>query len=179
MRVYGDQVEGFPSLKSMREASDIVVIGSVDDFGEIRRIQGDAPEDLVMYVTLSLEVAEVITGQVASKSVPVEFLFNYQEDAVDRTLDELSEALPKGEMLLFLRAKRGEGEGGLYRLVNDLGLWTSNGKQVDAPLRERIDEDHHEHEDGGHTDPTEEETPYLDEVEGRASLRDLAESLAD
>lgn len=73
--------------------------------------------------------------------------------------------LPEDEILVFLRAKRGEGEEGLYRLVNSTGLWVGSDDGVTAPLAEDLlaaDEKDSE--------------PYPNEVRDISSLDELADA---
>lgn len=94
---------------------------------------------------------------------------------LDTAIEEMSRGLPDGKMLLFLRAKQGASESGLYRLVNSEGLWAeaSDGR-VEAPLADAIHlEEDGDPEDPGHADEV--EVLYPDELRRVFSIEELAE----
>jgi hypothetical protein len=136
LRVEGDEVEGYDSLKAMAHGADTVAIGRFRSFGISRTFQGDAAQDTVVYGKATLQVTRHVVGASTAVEVPVEFLLPYAPTEATRRAGEFNAALPRGEVLVFLRAKRGT-EAGLYRLVNSQGLWTSTRRAaLDTPLTE-------------------------------------------
>ncbi len=137
LRVEGDEVEYFPSLADMVKSADAVVVGTFEGFSASRTIVGDAPEDSVLYGKATLLVSEVLTGPTLGDTVPVEFLLPIMPGEGDAIVQEMAASLPKSEMVLFLRAKLGTNEGGLFRLVNSYGLWAQTERSaLDTPLSE-------------------------------------------
>ncbi len=135
LAISGLEVESFSTLGEMRAASDGVATGQVANFRISRVIQGDAPEDQVVYGVAVFRVDDGIRGVETGRSYPVEFLLPVVSaaEATSRT-DEFAKALGTGNTLLFLRSKAGRGgardpvlakaEAGLYRAVNSNGLWS-------------------------------------------------------
>jgi hypothetical protein len=161
LRIEGDEVESFDSLKAMAKGADTVAVGTLKSFGVSRTIQSDAVQDSIVYGKATLQVTKQVAGKPVAAEVPVEFLLPYSPDEASRRAGEFNAAIPKGDVLVFLRAKRGPGEAGLYRLVNSEGLWTSTQRAaLDAPLAE--------------------ETPaqYKNDLAGTGSIAQLAEKLA-
>lgn len=155
LRVTGDEAEGYPSLESMAEAAGAVVVGRLTRVEIGRTVQGDAPEDLAGYALTVLTVDTVLMGSVSTEAVPLEFLLAGAPQS-EEGASALAEDLPEDRLLVFLRAKRGAGEAGLYRAVNSLGLWTNSDRaELDAPLAEG---------------PPQEEGVYAEEL---AALQDL------
>lgn len=134
LRIEGDEVEGFGSIADMAASSDAVVRGEFDSVGLSRTIQGDAAEDTVAYVAVTLRIIDTLRGSVPSDEVPLEFLVPGTARDADAALSEMTETMPEGEVVLFLREKRGPGETGLYRLVSSRGLWINTDGKLDAPL---------------------------------------------
>lgn len=136
LRVQGDEVEGYSSLSEMADEADAVVRGRFAGYGPSRTLGTDTPEDTVTYAAAEVEVVEVLRGEVPADALPVEFLVSAPADQVDALIEEQQRALPEGEVVLFLREKRGEGESGLYRVVNSNGLWTTIEGQLAVPMAE-------------------------------------------
>lgn len=137
LRVEGDEVEYFPSLADMATSADAVVVGTFGGFSASRTIVGDAPEDSVFYAKAELVVSQVLTGRTQGDTMPVEFLLPIMPGDEDAIVQGMASSLPKGEMVLFLRAKLGTNESGLFRLVNSYGLWTQTARSaLDTPLSE-------------------------------------------
>lgn len=129
-RIEADEVEYYATIGEMGRSADAVAIGKLVGFDKERTVQGDAPEDVITYVVASFEVSQVVAGKLSDAVIPLEFLVTHGSANVD-----LESALPEGDLVVFLREKRGSGEGGLYRAVNSLGLWTSSSRApVDTPL---------------------------------------------
>lgn len=136
LRITGaDEVEGWATFGEMKSAADIVIVAEIASFELGRTFQGDAAEDLVGYGRANLKVIETLRGNPPKGLVPVEFLLGGNPKNYGATAEALGRAVPEGPFLAFLRAKRGEGEEGLYRLVNSTGLWGQvEGTTIGAPM---------------------------------------------
>lgn len=135
LRVAGDEVEGWPTIGEMKESADAVVMGKFVSFALNRVVAGDAAEDSVGYGAAKVQLAETISGMTEGGPITLEFVLPGTAGDFEAVVKELETSLPEGEMLLFLREKRGTGEAGLFRLVNSNGLWTTTSRaDVDAPL---------------------------------------------
>lgn len=136
-RIAGDEVEPYASFESMAETADATVLARFDEVGEFRTITGDA-NDAVHYVSINLTVTRDLAETGVPSSVPLEFMvIPSRGQEIESVAEEINAALPKGEMVVFLRAKKGVGEEGLYRILNSRGLWTSTTREdLDAPLAE-------------------------------------------
>lgn len=158
-RITGDEVEGYQNIRDMGSSADAVVLGRLTSLTPSRAVQGDAPEDVVTYVAAGLEVSRVLAGRFGERSVPLEFFISSGELTVGE-LQRLETALPQGDVVVFLRAKRGDGEAGLYRTVNSLGLWAASERAaLDTPLSEEA--------------PT--ASVLADEVAGIGSVEEMAD----
>lgn len=147
MRVEGDEVEPFGSIPDMAERSDAVVVG---EFGSLvgDRSAGDSAP--VNYVQVELRVDEVIAGEVGSDVIVMEFLASGDPGTL----------LPDEQVLVFLRAKRGAGEDGLWRAINSRGLWSATSRaDIDTPLN---------------PEPPAEDDRYADLVQQADSITDIA-----
>ena len=88
-----------------------------------------------------LSVVRVVAGD-APAVVPLEFVAGARPEQVAQDVIALRAAMPHGTALYFLREKRGQGEGGLYRVTNSAGLWTSTSRAaLVTPLREEAPAD--------------------------------------
>ena len=135
LRVAGDEVESYATLSEMARGADAVVMGTFKSFSPSRTIRGDAPEDVVVYAKGELEIQQNVVGAAPSRTVALEFILPPGD--ADSLVGQLNAALPRGPMLVFLRAKRGDGETGLFRVVNSRGLWAKTDRSpVDTPLAE-------------------------------------------
>lgn len=135
LRIGGDEAEGWGTIAEMKADSDVVGVATFLRFELGRTLQGDAIEDVMAYGEATLTFKETISGEAPGEQVAVEFVLpgNVREQAA--TAERLADDLPVGDVLVFLRAKRGTGEDGLYRLVNSTGLWTATTRAaLDAPL---------------------------------------------
>lgn len=135
LRVVGPlEAEHYPTIEAMRDSADAVVAGSFVSFGT-RVFQGDAVEDVLVYLVAMVRVDHVLAGSLPQRTVPVEFLVPSVVAQEAPVLASLAETLPRTELVFFLRHKRGDGEAGLYRVVNSTGLWAPTGRSdVDTPL---------------------------------------------
>lgn len=157
VRITGDEVEGYKSIAEMGEAADAVVVGRFTSLGLSREVHGDAPEDVVLYAAAQLEIGHVFAGRIGERSIPFEFLLGGQPAAAE--MQALEDALPRGDLIVFLRDKGGR-EAGLYRAVNSVGLWASSDRAtLDTPLAE--------------APPA--ESVFAGEVAGIASVAEMAE----
>lgn len=139
LRIEGDEVEGYGSLREMKAHADAVVTGRFDSFALSRTFQGDAPEDVTAYAVAEVVVDARLRGVVPDR-LKLEFLLPVPSDRAAAAVKEMANTMPTGDLVLFLRAKRGPDEDGLYRIVNSVGLWTATDRaSVDAPLREEPD----------------------------------------
>ena len=136
LRITGaDEAEGWATFGEMTSASDIVVVAEIASFELSRTFQGDAAEDLVGYGKANLKVIETLQDNPPEGLIPVEFLLGGNPKNYGATVEAIGRAVPQGRFLAFLRAKRGEGEEGLYRLVNSNGLWGQvEGTTIGAPM---------------------------------------------
>jgi hypothetical protein len=135
LRVTGDEVESYATLSEMARNADAVVMGTFKSFSPSRTVRGDAPEDVVVYAKGELEVQRNVVGAAPSQTIALEFILPPGES--DALVGQLNAALPRAPMLVFLRAKRGDDEAGLFRVVNSRGLWTATERSaVDTPLAE-------------------------------------------
>ena len=130
-----EEVSRFDSLAEMLEASDAVVVAHVSDVAVSRIFQGDVPEDRFPYLRVQLAIDRVIRGD-APGVVQIEFLGSGTDAQAQALVDELKGELPADSVVVFLHAKNGAGEAGLYRVINSTGLWAPTTRTaVDAPLR--------------------------------------------
>lgn len=135
LRIGGDEAEGWATIGEMKSESDIVGTGTFTSFSLGRTIQGDAPEDVVAYGQARLQLDDTISGKAPDGQIVVEFVLPGDSADYAAIAKGLENNLPQGEVLVFLREKRGSNEAGLYRLVNSNGLWASTTRApVDAPL---------------------------------------------
>lgn len=135
LRIGGDEVEYYPTLEDMANGADAVVLGRFGGSLPGRTVHGDASEDVVAYLVTRLDVSRMLAGHLDTDIVTVEFLVN--GGPTPEGLAWLQENLPDGDIVLFLRGKRGKGEEGLYRPVSSVGLWASSQRAVlDTPLAE-------------------------------------------
>jgi hypothetical protein len=160
LRIGGDEVEGFSTLSDMTRSADIVARGRFVSFARSRELQGDHSQDILTYGAATFVIEDLIRGEFADNELVVEFIINERPDRVDAFVDAQAAELPAGDLVLFLRAKRGAGEAGLYRLVNSTGLWATINGRVDAPLGEVL-------EDGGR--------PYAADVGETSRLDEFVE----
>lgn len=177
LRIQADWLEGYDSVSALARGADAVVIGTPLDFLPSKVIQGDAPEDVVVYAKLVLRVERVVRGHVGD-TVDVEFLVPLLPAAAAAVIAEQARALPTEPVMLFLRLK--SDDQGLYRIVNDVSVWEAKDGVVSAPLSEAPVEDEHE-------DSTKEAEPavgfgvpteYAAELSGVTSLDELADIAA-
>lgn len=140
LRVSGDEVEQYATLSSMAAAADAVIVGRATNFRESRRIQGDAAEDTVVYGALDVNIERVVRGILTGSTVTVEVLLPHRPDRVAAIVSKQRTSLPQGQMLMFLRRKKG-GESAHVRLIESRGLWVSEQGALRAPLaREPVPE---------------------------------------
>ncbi len=162
--ITGDEAEGFGSLAELAKSADSIVTGAFSPFEVSRVIQGDAAEDQVVYASTQLTVEETIAGAAAPGDVfKMEFLLPVAPDSADNVISEINSSLPPEPVVVFLRAKQGTGEEGLFRVVNSLGLWASTDRSaVDTPLA---------------AEPATEEGPYAQELQGVDTVDELIQLL--
>ena len=86
------------------------------------------------YIGVTLRILDTFVGSAPSDEISLEFFVPGTARDADAAVAELTESMPGGEMVIFLREKRGPGEAGLYRLVSSRGLWVDSGGRVEAPL---------------------------------------------
>jgi hypothetical protein len=128
------EVDRFDSMLDMMAVSDAVVVASVRDVAVNREIRGQGA-DVVTMIKVELAVTRVIHGA-AAEAVPLEFIGG-SPDQTAAFVDELNEIRPVDASVVFLHEKQGEGEEGLYRVMNSTGLWTPTSRaNLDTPLRE-------------------------------------------
>ena len=157
----GEEAEYFDMLAEMKASADSVVVGTFKSFTHSRIIQGDAEEDVVVYGKAELAIAETIAGKSPGESVALEFLLPVLPDEAENAISDLQGSLPSGDLVVFLREKRGEREAGLFRVVNSTGLWAeTNRAELDLPLAAQ---------------PPDESGIYSDELKGVDSLAELVE----
>ena len=136
--VYGptvEEVSHFDSLEEMLDASDAVVTGRVRTVALSRIIGAEPGENGLGYVRVELDVDRVIAGE-APALVPLEFIAWGSPDAAGVLVERLERQLPVDSVLVFLHAKRGANEAGLYRVTNSTGLWAPTTRSLlDSPLR--------------------------------------------
>jgi hypothetical protein len=155
----GLEAEGYATLSDMAESADLVARGRFVAFEDSREVTGDVRQDVVTYGATTFVLDEVIRGRAGGDRLVVEFIINERPDRVAEFIATQAANLPEGEIIVFLRAKRGRGESGLYRLVNSVGLWTTVNDRVQAPLAEILS-------DGI--------LPYADELASIQQLDELA-----
>ena len=135
-RVSGDEVEPYVAFDSMAKTADATVLARFGKVGKIRTLTAEG-NDTVHYVSVELAVTRELAGNGSLPSVvPLEFMvIPGRGQSINRVAEEMSASLPKDDMVLFLRAKKGNGEAGLYRVVNSRGLWASTSRDtLDTPL---------------------------------------------
>lgn len=123
-------------IADLGDSADVVALGQFTDTREVRTVGYGQAAAYVLPV--SFVPSSVLKGD-APAPIMVEFLlFVGGPDGVNAGVKAYREALLGTEMLLLLRAKRGEGEQGLYRVVNSYGLWVETDRHdLDAPLAEK------------------------------------------
>lgn len=131
------EAEHFERLSDMAESADSVVLGRITGFEMTRALQGDAQEDVVVYGKATLEIREVLAGRDFGRIIPLEFLVPATTEAqAESAIAELRMALPRQELIVFLRNKGGS-ESDFFRATNSVGLWASTMRsQLDTPLAE-------------------------------------------
>lgn len=136
-RITGNEVEPLLGFADMARSADVVVLATLAPATSSRRVGGNA-QDAVDYLQVTVQVEKVLAGSAPSSRLPLEFLVSVADPrSAKSAINQLSANLPDGQMVLFLREKRGDGEAGLYRVVNSRGLWTRTERgAVDAPLSE-------------------------------------------
>lgn len=171
LQIMGSEVEHYGTLAEMASASTAVVRGHFTDFALSRQIQGDAAEDVVSYGVATLTVKESIQGEQLVATIPVEFLLPDTAVPIDKVVASMKRSMPHGELLLFLRRKRGRNESQFFRVVNSKGLWMEGGSGVYTPLaRPHQGVDWHD----AYRDNNAGEHRYARELVGVRSLTDLA-----
>jgi hypothetical protein len=130
-----DEVSHFESLAEMLAAADAVVVARVTDVAVSRIWQGERPGERWPYVRVQLRIDRVISGH-APGIVQLEFLAGGAEQQVPVFVESQKGKLPADSVVVFLHAKGGAGEAGLYRVINSTGLWAPTTRaSLDAPLR--------------------------------------------
>lgn len=131
-----DEVDRFDSLKEMAAGSDAVVLGSISSIVVGRLVGGDASGDVIAYVQVAYDVEKVVAGD-APDHVTIEFLGGSPDAARALVGRALAAGLPHTMVLIFLHAKLGAGEAGLYRPVNSTGVWAATRRAaLDSPLQQ-------------------------------------------
>ena len=136
VRFAGDEVEGYATLDEMEDYSDVVLRGHMVDLRVSRQVTYDAEEDIVTYVAADFVPTDEIRGSAMSGSTPIEFMINAPPERVSEVVAKAAARLPADDLVVFLRHKLGQGETGLFRLVNQAGLWKEEGAMLTAPLSE-------------------------------------------
>lgn len=135
LRIDADEAEGFTSLEEMHARSDAVIVGRLTSFEVSRVLQGDAAEDRVGYAVSNVEILEQIRGGSLVEPVRLEFLLTSGSPDFEAQVKAAAADVPTERVVLFLRAKRGSAEAGLFRVVNSKGLWAETMRApIDAPL---------------------------------------------
>lgn len=135
LKISGDEVEPYQGFDRMRESADLAVLGELGDAKGIRTVGEPGSEAYL----LQFEVKpDSVMGGSAPDSIVVEFTLGAAtREQAEAAQKVYSEALAGREAILYLRAKQGRGEAGLYRPVNSLGFWTATQEApVSAPLAE-------------------------------------------
>lgn len=136
--VCGEWVEQFATIDEMADAADAVVVGAVAGVATGNTVQGDAAEDFYVEVNLIVEVKEMLRGTIED-GFAVSFILPrvVTPNAVEPTIATMQQTRPRSPVLLLLRRRDDLGTDGLYRLVNDRGLWAETTRRaVDAPIVE-------------------------------------------
>lgn len=136
LRIKAFEAEKYETLAEMGEAADVVVIGRLTDFRANRQFQGDASQDVITYAAVDVKIEKVVRGEAPGSTITLEFMLPAPPKRVPAVVEAQRERMPKGKTVMFLRHKRGEGESGLYRLVNSYGLWISDRGELRSPLAE-------------------------------------------
>src|SRR6185503_7424836 len=130
-----DEVSHFESIVEMLAASDAVVVARVGSIEVGRVFHGDAPGDVVPYISVVLVIDRVIAGDLEGP-IRLEFMAGGIEDGAARLVAQLATELLADSVVVFLHAKRGVGEAGLWRVTNSIGLWAPTARApLDTPLR--------------------------------------------
>jgi len=149
----------------MAASADVVVLGRFDAMTLSRTIQGDAPQDLVGYAAVKVNVVDTLAGVPPQGNLVVEFIIpttatTLTQDGISSVVKTLAADLPDDLLVLFLRNKGGA-ESAYYRLVNSLGAWTDASGALTAPLH------------------VEAQNPYAEELTGISSVEALADLVRD
>lgn len=131
-----DEIESYDSIAEMATHSDAIVVGRITSVDLGRVVHGDAAQDVVAYVTLTIATDRLIAGE-APPLVPVEFLGGSPASAEDMVARARAAGLPASQVVAFLHEKAGAGEAGLYRLVNSTAIWAATARStLDTPVRD-------------------------------------------
>jgi hypothetical protein len=139
--ICGEWVEEHPTIATMANAADAVVLGRVDGVTAGRTVQG-GPQDFYAETNLVVDVDEVLRN-----TIPARFELSLvlprviTPEAVEPAVKAMQENLPEERLVLLVRA-RSDVEG-LYRLMSDKALWTRTTRAVlDNPIAENDCSDH-------------------------------------
>ena len=135
LRISGDEVEPYLGFDRMRESADLAVLGELGDAKGIRTVGEPGSEAYLLQFEVKPD--SVMRGS-APESIVVEFTLGAAtREQAEAAQKVYSDVLGGTEAILYLRAKQGHGEAGLYRPVNSLGFWiTTQEAPVSAPLAE-------------------------------------------
>jgi hypothetical protein len=139
------EVEHYPDLARMAQASDLVVLGAISEIVAGRVIDDGTGAGRLLFVEFHVDVAEPLkgSGDVVVVEMPM-FLANGADPM--RVVAELDAQKGSERQLLFLRDKGAPGipggndaEKGRLRLVNGSGLLVDRNGQASLALRDESD----------------------------------------
>lgn len=132
-QISGDEVEPYVGFDDMRKSADLSVLGVLGDPQGIRTVGEPGSEAYLLQFAVKADT--VLAGRAPDEVVVEITLGATSREQADQALKQYAELLQGHEVLLYLRAKQGPGESGLYRPVNSLGFWMATAEApASAPL---------------------------------------------
>lgn len=127
VRTDGDWAEYFPTLEELAAGADAVFVGRFVAVGAPTLISGDAQQDVHAEDNLTLEVDELLRGEVSGEKIAFTLSLGTRVEP-----SELQTMLPHSSVVFLLR-KRSDQDS--YRVVNGYGIWARTLRhEVDAPM---------------------------------------------
>jgi hypothetical protein len=169
----GDEVEGYRTMRELRDAADQVVMGTIMRLRVGRIYDESAPEAVVAMGILEVRVTRVIrtTGSTPHNFRLTMMLTARSAREAHSMVDALNHSLPRQEMMFFLRALPPDSEQRVaFRLVSYHGLWMDGPGGVMAPLIERP---------GTYPSPEANPRPYGEELREIGNVYELADRLRE
>ena len=157
LEIEGEWIESYDTISELVNASDIAALCEFDRAEVEVAFQGDAEEDVVYQVVLTLRVVELFVGAGNPEEVRLSVILPRAlgSEALEQQLATLNGQAPTEPFVVVTR----DTETGTFRPINGYGIWASTSRtQIDAPLN---------------PDPPLEDGVFVSEVRGMSSFDDL------